>query len=262
MLTIKTKLPTKNLPIRRVLSKLFQSYIYTALDDREHEGYKHPNGKVFKAMNFKIAYIDNEIHAKYVALDTQNEKKLAEYMLYNSLKLGEIHLSNTSVGITERNSRIKSPMRVGGFVCANIKDGKLSKKKIYLEPKSDKFQEIIHRNTLEKYEALFGKKYEGELKIKLIEQKPRERTFHYSKGVMKAWFAVHEIEGDEDILRMILDTGMGSDAMKGVGFVELVKPPKEKPKQKELDEIMQFAGIASGDSKDMSSKEIKANRDV
>jgi hypothetical protein len=28
---------------------------------------------------------------------------------------------------------------------------------------------------------------------------------------------------------MILDTGMGSDAMKGVGFVELVKP-KERDK--------------------------------
>ena len=232
MLTIKTKLPTKNLPIRRVISKLFQSYIYTALDDKEHHGYKHPNGKVFKAMNFKIAYIENEIHAKYVALDPENEKKLAEYMLYNSLKLGEIHLTNTSVGITERNSKIKSPMRVGGFVTANIKDGN-SKRKIYIEPKTSKFQEIIHRNTLEKYEALMGKKYEGELKIKLIEQKPRERTFHYSKGVMKAWFAVYEIEGNEDILGMILDTGMGSDAMKGVGFVELVKPKVKKEEKRD-----------------------------
>jgi CRISPR-associated endoribonuclease Cas6 len=230
MLTIKTKLPTKNLPIRRVISKLFQSYIYTALDDKEHHGYKHPNGKVFKAMNFKIAYIENEIHAKYVSLDQKNEKKLAEYMLYNGLKLGEIHLTNTSVGITERNSKIKSPMRVGGFVSSAIKDGKLSKKKIYLEPKSDKFQEIVHRNTLEKYEALFGKKYQGELKIKLIEQKPRERTFHYSKGVIKAWFAVYEIEGDESILRMILDTGMGANCMKGVGFLELVRPTTERGK--------------------------------
>jgi CRISPR-associated endoribonuclease Cas6 len=227
MLTIKTKLPTKNLPIRRVLPKLFQSYIYTALDDKEHHGYKHPNGKLFKAMNFKIAYIDNEIHAKYVALDNKNEKKVAEYILYNSLKLGEIHLSNTSVGITERNSNITSPMRVGGFVSANIQDGKRGKKKIYLEPKSDKFQEIVHRNTLEKYEALFGKPYQGELKIKLIEQKPRERIFHYSKGVIKAWFGVYEIEGDEDILRMILDTGMGANCMKGVGFVEILKEKKD-----------------------------------
>ncbi len=222
MLIIKTKLPTKDLPIRRVLSKLFQSYIYTALENKEHDGYKHPSGKVFKAMNFKIAYIDNEIHAKYVALDPQNEKQLAQYMLMNSLKLGEIHLTNTSVSIVERHSKIKSPMRVGGFVCANIKDGN-SSKKIYLEPKSNKFQEIVYNNTLQKYEALFSKKYEGELKIKLIEQKPRERIFHYSKGVMKAWFGVYEIEANEEMLRMILDTGMGANCMKGLGFLEVVK---------------------------------------
>lgn len=222
MLIIKTKLPTKNLPIRRVISKLFQSYIYTALDDKEHEGYKHSNGKVFKAMNFKIAYIENEIHAKFVALNPQNEKQLAQYMLMNSLKLGEIHLTNTSISIVERNSKIKSPMRVGGFVCANIKDGK-SSKKIYLEPKSAKFQEIVYNNTLQKYEALFGKAYEGSLSIKLIDQKPRERIFHYSKGVMKAWYGVYEIEGDEDILAMVLDTGMGANCMKGLGFLEVVR---------------------------------------
>ncbi len=222
MLEIKTKLPTKNLPIRRVLSKLFQSYIYTALENKEHHGYKHPNGKLFKAMNFKIAYINNEIHAKYVALNPENEKKLAEHILFNSLKLGEIQLNNTSLSIKERNSEISTKIRVAGFVCANIKDGN-SNKKIYLEPRSHKFQEIIHNNTIQKYEALFNKSYEGRLNIKLIEQKPKERIFHYSKGIMKAWFGVYEIEGNEDILRMILDTGMGANCMKGLGFVEVLK---------------------------------------
>lgn len=222
MLIIKTKLPTKNLPIRRIIAKLFQSYIYTALDNKEHDGYKHANGKVFKAMNFKIAYIENEIHAKYVALNPKNEKQLAQYILMNSLKLGEIQLTNTSISIVERNSKIKSSMRLGGFVCANIKDGN-SSRKIYLEPKSHKFEEIVYNNTLQKYEALFGKPYDGELKIKLIEQKPRERIFHYSKGVMKAWFGVYEIEATEDMLKMILDTGIGANTMKGLGFVELME---------------------------------------
>ena len=224
MLSIKTEVPTKDLPIRKVLSKLFQSYIYTALDDKEHEGYRHPNGKVFKSMNFKIAYIGNEIQAKYVALNPENEKQLAQYMLMNSLKLGEIHLTRTVVSILERNSKIKSPMRVGGFVTVAIKDRNNSKRKIYLEPKSEEFQEKIHKNIIEKYEALFGKKYEGELKIRVIDQKPHAKIFYYSKGVIKAWYGVYEIEANEDMLRMILDTGMGSNAMKGVGFVELVKP--------------------------------------
>jgi len=46
---------------------------------------------------------------------------------------------------------------------------------------------------------------------------------------------VHEIEASEEMLRMILDTGMGANAMKGVGFVEVIKPPKKR--QKEIVEI-------------------------
>jgi hypothetical protein len=45
--------------------------------------------------------------------------------------------------------------------------------------------------------------------------------------------------------------------MKGVGFVEILKPRREKEKLKEVDEIMQFSGIASGDTHNMSVKEIK-----
>lgn len=43
MLTIRAKLPAKNLPIRRILSKLFQSFVYNHLDPKEHTGYKHSN---------------------------------------------------------------------------------------------------------------------------------------------------------------------------------------------------------------------------
>ena len=206
MLIIKAKLPTKNFPIRRILSKLFQSFVYTQLDDKEHEGYKHENGKVFKSMNFKIVYIDDEIIIKYVALDKENEKKIAEAVLRDGLKLGEIHISSVELSLENRHQSLEDDIKVGGFVCGAIKDGK-SSKKIYLEPKSHKFQEIIYNNTMQKYEALFGKSYDGKLKIEVINQKPDARTFFYNKGVMKAWYGVYKIIADEDMLGLVLDTG-------------------------------------------------------
>lgn len=221
MLIIKAKLPTKNLPIRRILAKLFQSFVYTHLDDKEHDGYKHSNGKIFKAMNFKIVYINSEIIIKYVALDKENEKKIAQAVLRDGLKLGEIHISSVELSLENRHQKYQGTVKVGGFICGAIKDGK-SSKKIYLEPKSHKFQEIIHNNTLQKYEALFSKAYGGELKIEVINQKPRERMFFYNKGAIKAWYGVYKIEADEDMLGMILDTGMGAKAMQGVGFVEVL----------------------------------------
>jgi len=41
---------------------------------------------------------------------------------------------------------------------------------------------------------------------------------------------------------------------------EFLKKKIEQDKQKELDEIMQFSGIASGDTNNMSVKDIKAGR--
>ena len=222
MLTIKATLPTRNLPIRRVLAKLFQSFVYHTLDDREHQGYKHPNGKVFKAMNFRIVYRDNDILIKFAAIDKENEKVLAQKILLEGLKLGDIHITQTEVSLQNRHKEQCREVRVGGFVSTAIKDGN-SSKKIYLEPKSHKFQEILYNNTLQKYQALLGKPYSDELKITMIEQKPRERRFHYSKGVIKAWYALYEIEASTDMIDMILDSGMGGDCMKGLGFVEVVK---------------------------------------
>ncbi len=222
MLTIKVTLPTKNLPIRRVLAKLFQSYIYHTLDNKEHDGYKHTNGKVFKAMNFKISYIDNKINIKYVAIDKENEKTLATKILLEGLKLGEIHISNIELSLQSRIQEKEKSIKVGGFISCAIKDGK-SKNKIYLEPKTQKFQEILYNNTIQKYEALFSKPYTGNLKITLINQKPNKRLFYYSRGVIKAWYGVYEIEANSDMLNMILDSGMGADCMKGLGFVEITK---------------------------------------
>ena len=221
MLNITLTLPSKDLPIRRVLAKLFQSFVYHSLDDKEHDGYKHPNGKVFKAMNFKINYIENKIHIKYVALDKKNEEILATKILIEGIKLGEIHIVQAEVSLDNRHKEVQKSIKVGGFVSCAIKDG-TSKNKIYLEPKTQKFQEILYNNTLEKYEALFAKPYTETFKITLINQKSHEKKFYYSKGQIKSWYAVYKIEGNEDILAMILDTGMGANCMKGLGFVEVV----------------------------------------
>jgi len=220
MVHIKAQLPTKNLPIRRVMAKLFQSFVYRQLDDKEHEGYKHPNGKVFKAMNFKIQYIENEILIKYAALDKENEKKIATAILKDGLKLGEIHIASVEVSLQNRSASLGSEIEAGGFVAAAIKDGN-SSKKIYLEPQTHKFAEIITNNILQKYEALYSKPYEGALSIEVTHQKRDMRTFFYNKGVMRAWHAGYKIIADKEMLELILDTGLGAHAMQGLGFVEV-----------------------------------------
>ena len=222
MLYIQAKLPSKNLPIRRVLAKLFQSYIYKRLPEKEHKGYRHPNGKLFKSMNFMIAYRDYDLVIKYVALEKVYEKSIAQAVLLDGLKLGEIHIAGTELSLRNRHTEVGEKIRVKGYVAAAIKDG-TSNKKIYLEPKTHKFQEIIRNHTLQKYEALLGTPYTGDLEIKLLYQAKRAKRFFYNKGAIEVWHGVYEIEAEEKMLKLILDTGLGAHAMQGVGFVEVVK---------------------------------------
>lgn len=222
MLYIKARIPTKNLPIKKVLAKLFQSFVYSCLDDKEHKGYKHFNGKVFKSMNFKITYRDYDLEIKYTALDKENEKKVAQKILLDGLKLGDIHITSTEISLQQRSVNYEAEMlHVKGFIAAAIKDGK-SNKKIYLEPKSHKFQEIITNNTLQKYEALYGKTYMGNFKVEVLNQQLKERIFFYNKGIIKAWNATYKIKADKDIQELILNTGVGAHTMQGLGFVEVL----------------------------------------
>ncbi|KIM12150.1 MAG: hypothetical protein KU38_04385 [Sulfurovum sp. FS08-3] len=221
MVIVHAKIPTYNLPVWRSLPKLFQSFVYTTLDDKEHEGYKHPNGKVFKSMNFKLRYYGHDLDIYYNALDKEHEKRIAQEILLNGLKLGAIHIASSQVEL-QRREAIGETIKVGGFVAVGIKDGKMGKNKIYIEPKTDKFQEIIHNNILQKYEALFGEPYVGKLVIKPIHQKPNPKIFHYSQGVIKAWYAIYQIQADKKMLELILDTGMGEKTMQGLGFVEAI----------------------------------------
>ena len=114
MLIISAKTPTQNLPIKRSMSKLFQSFLYTHLPSKEHKGYTSKSGKTFKAMNFFISYKENSFDILFTALDEKYEQIIALEILKNSLKIGEVHISSTDlttlnlfVLIIFSNSKIK-----------------------------------------------------------------------------------------------------------------------------------------------------------
>ncbi len=224
MITITATLPTATLPIRRVLAELTQAYLYTQLPQSEHEGHAHVNGKVFKSMNFKVLYKDCNVTIGFSAIRKSYEKEIAMAVLREGLKLGEIHIAQTEIALNEKypESLQSGKIKVKGYVAAAIKDGN-SNKKIYLEPKTHKFQEIVHKHTLEKYETLMRKPYQRDLNITPLYQAPKPRTFYYKRARIRSWYGVYEIEANEEMLRLILDTGLGAHAMQGLGFVEVLE---------------------------------------
>lgn len=223
MLHIEAKTATDNLKIRRSMARLFQSYIYTLLPSKEHDGYIHQeSGKRFKSTNFRIMYHDNIFTIFFTALNSEYEQLVAMDILKNGLKLGEVKISETKVSInsTELPKSIKE-LQVRGYVVASIKN-RLTNRKIFLEPSDPRHKDIIEKNALQKYEAIFQKPYIGDLSIEALWQSPRESHFWYEKSRYIAWKAQYNIKASYDMINLLVKTGMGSDTMKNLGFLEVV----------------------------------------
>ena len=223
MLHITARTPTKDLLIRKSMSKLFQSFLYSHLPEKEHEGYAHQNGKYFKSINFRIRYFDDRFEIDFTALSKEYERMIAMEILKNGLKLGEVYFSETTVGFVERHlSENVTEMVVRGDVCAAIKN-RVTGKKIFLEPGDSRHTEIITNHSLQKFEALSGKPYNGDLIIEPLWQNLKPRTFWYEKTPYIAWFAKYKIQADSQMLNLLLDTGLGGDSMKNLGFLEVME---------------------------------------
>lgn len=219
MLTITARTSTRKLRIRKSMARLFQSYVYSVVDAAEHAGYAHPSGKRFKAMNFRIRYFEERFEIDFTALKHDNEVTLAKDILQNGLRLGDVHFADTTVGIVDRHTD-RNTLTARGFVCAAIKNN-VTGKKIFLEPGEAKHNTIITNHSLQKYETLLGKPYTVELKIEVLKQQQDGRFFYYDKTPYKAWMATYRITAEPQMLNLLLDTGLGGDSMKNLGFLEV-----------------------------------------
>lgn len=224
MLLITARTATFRLKIRKVMSRLFQSYVYSVIGPKEHAGYKHPSGKVFKATAFRIRYFDNRFEIEFTALNKTYEKQLAMDILQNGLKLGEVHFSDTTVSLIERRA-VTDTLNAKGYVCAGIKDGDTNKK-IYIEPRTAKHNEIIVNHSLQKYETLHGRPYEGELEILVTWQAKQSKRFYYQNGPVDVWMAEYAINAKSEFLNLLLDSGLGALGMQGLGYLEVVNGEK------------------------------------
>lgn len=221
MLSIIARTATSKLKIRKVMSKLFQSYVYGVLGEREHAGYRHQSsGKVFKSTAFRIRYFDNRFEIDFTALSPEHEKALAMAILRDGLKLGAVHFADTTVSIIDRHVASER-LHVKGYVVAAVKNP-ATDQKIYLQPGDPKHTQIITAHSLQKYETLLCAAYEGALSIRVLHQSPKEMRFFYEKGPVSVWPARYEIEAEPQMLNLLLDTGLGGEGMKGLGFLEVV----------------------------------------
>lgn len=97
------------------------------------------------------------------------------------------------------------------------------KKTYYYNPIEPEFSEILDKNLKKKYEAFYGEKPS---KTKKLDIKPisrfNERIVKYRNNVIKGYTGKFILDGDDKLLKLAYDCGLGSKNSQGFGMFDLL----------------------------------------
>ncbi|MBP7562628.1 MAG: CRISPR-associated endoribonuclease Cas6 [Candidatus Cloacimonetes bacterium] len=97
-------------------------------------------------------------------------------------------------------------------------------KTYYYSPKEKEFSELVNKNLQKKWFSFYGEECPHNIIIEPVNMKYcKERVQNFKNRVIKGWTGDFWLEGNPEILRFALDTGIGSSNSAGYGFIELVE---------------------------------------
>ncbi|MDR1554404.1 MAG: hypothetical protein LBS39_00065 [Campylobacteraceae bacterium] len=218
ILTAYFELPTDKIELYS-FSELFGSAIYLLLPDERHGGVINQNNKkrysdfVFNVMKFK-----NKLKFNFSSIVDSDYKILTEAILENRFKLGDIHISRTSVSIENVTTIVDEPIFIKGIVSLNKREGK---KKIFKDIRDDDFINKLELNLFSKTSALIGHKHDFMPKFE-IARLGRSHVIFYKQIGHLAHEVVLKSLLDETTANVLFHAGLGSGNAKGIGFMRAI----------------------------------------
>jgi len=159
-------------------------------------------------------------------IDDFNQEFIKSCLYNKELELNNQPINVTEIVINESNTKIKnaviktlSPIAVYSTVHLNG-----SKKTIYYFPEDSLFQKHIKDNLISKARLIYNKSFENaRFEIKPIEGKISKNILYYKQFIVKGTSGIFEIHGDEELINIALNCGLGSKNSQGFGCVKLIK---------------------------------------
>jgi CRISPR-associated endoribonuclease Cas6 len=98
------------------------------------------------------------------------------------------------------------------------------KKYVYFKPNQREFYDVLKANLLRKYEIVYEKPYTGKLNIYPIEVRDtyRKKVVYQGKLLIEAWEGTYGMEAEKDMIKLALESGLGSRNSQGFGMVRLL----------------------------------------
>lgn len=222
---------------------LIQGMIYDNLDQSLANDL-HDKGFSYEKRSFKL-FTFSRILGRYRLIDDKIEiispfrlvvsspvEEILRSLAENLVRKSEINFGSDSAFLEAVNVhfapeisentviRMLSPVTTYSTLTAG--DGK--KKTYYYNPYEKEFSELIRRNLVKKYVAIYEKEprsKEFEITPVGVKQKD-EKIIKYKGFIIKAWMGKFRIRGNPELIKLAYDTGLGSKNSQGFGCFDLV----------------------------------------
>ncbi|WP_228288235.1 CRISPR-associated endoribonuclease Cas6 [Thermosipho ferrireducens] len=169
---------------------------------------------IFKNQADFIVSSHDDNFMKYIALSFFKEP-------FVFIKNQKVEVINVQIKKFEPSNKIrvvtKSPVTV---YSTYYKNGR--KWVNYFSPFDQEFYKIIRENLIRKYMAFYKKEPKGSICIRHIGKKAKEQVINYKNTVVKGWISTFELEGDEELLELAFNSGIGSKNSIGFGCIDLI----------------------------------------
>lgn len=139
----------------------------------------------------------------------------------NKLYLGYISAQETPLLAGRVRIKMLSPITI----YSTLKDAEGRKKTYYYNPWERDFSVLLKENLWRKYFAIYGVSIEGKefQVVPLRVRREDEKIIIYKGTVIKGWMGVYEIEGDEEMLKLAYEAGLGSKNSQGFGCFDIIE---------------------------------------
>jgi CRISPR-associated endoribonuclease Cas6 len=222
---------------------ILQGVVLKWIGDNQYGKFLHDQGYGYKNSKFKMYSFSNLLGKSKLLEDgrikffnkaklkiSSLDDKFLDYLIKNSIfkdkfnildyeiDIDSFHTKSTDVSETEIRVKSHSPVTVYSTFKINNK-----KKTHYYHPKDKDFQDMAKNNLIKKYKAFYGSSPTNE-NIKIIPKGKHIMKIRRYKGfLIKGFLGEYEIKGNPELIKIALDTGIGSKNSQGFGYIEEVE---------------------------------------
>lgn len=139
-----------------------------------------------------------------------------------SLKVSSVYVHNDPEFGDEILFRTISPITIYSTLLTS--DSK--KKTYYFSPYEREFSSLIDKNLRKKYFAHHQRQNESE-SVELIPiGRQKEVIVHFKETIIKGWMGIYKMRGNNGLLKLAYDAGIGGKNSEGFGCFELINEVK------------------------------------